>query len=172
MDAQTYELNCTKLVGTYGDEIDRALRIEMERLENLAINMRNRHRAYEKRHGTTLPGMLRRIAEIGNEGGDLRTAREWLADARKPDADAEKAVWFVVVYGEPVYSALVRQEAADRVSYQELERLFDESSDGPGRKYIAGCAKFTAHQIEALADASNWFKRLNETEVVRDSAQR
>ncbi|WKU46765.1 hypothetical protein Q3V23_23380 [Streptomyces sp. VNUA116] len=171
MDGKTYQLNCTRLVETYGDAIDRALRIEMERDDNRAIEMAQRHRAFEERNGRPLLGMLSRIDEIKAEASQLRTARQWLKDALEPGVDPEKAIWFVTVYGEATHGALIRQEASERVNYAETEREYSEASDGPARDYIADLGRCTARQIEALADASQWLRRLTETTVVRPSEQ-
>ncbi|MEU1309185.1 hypothetical protein ABZ419_09860 [Streptomyces cinnamoneus] len=171
MDGKTFQLNCTRLVETYGNEIDRALRIEMERDENRAIEMGKRHSVFEERNGRPLLGMLSRIEEIKAEASQLRTARQWLKDAGDPGADAEKAIEFVVVYGEVTRSALIRQEASERVNYAQFERAYSEASDGPAREHLAGCGEFAAQQIEALVDASQWLQRLSETTVVRRSEE-
>ncbi|MGI5530174.1 hypothetical protein ACQEVX_23140 [Streptomyces syringium] len=171
MDSETFQLNCTRLVEIYGDAIDRALRIEAERGFNRSIEMDNRHREFEERNGKPLLGMLSRIGEIKEEAGQLGTARQWLKDARESGADPEKAISFVVLYGEATRSALLRQEASERVSYAEAEREYSEATDGPAREYLADCGKFAAHQIEALVDASQWLRRLTETTVVRPSEQ-
>ncbi|MEU2854162.1 hypothetical protein [Streptomyces syringium] len=171
MDGKTFQLNCTRLVETYADEIDRALRIEMESDCNRAIEMGNHHRAFEARNGRPLLGMLSRIAEIEAQAGELRTARQWLKEARERGADPEKAICFVVVCGEPTRSALIRQEASERVDYAKAEREYSEASDDSAREYLAERGKFAAHQIEALADASQWLQRLSETTVVPRSEQ-
>ncbi|MFC9736692.1 hypothetical protein ACFVKC_02095 [Streptomyces noursei] len=170
MDAKTYKLNCTKLVNTYGDEIDRALRIDVERSENRAIEMRQVHKQYYDTWSVPLCGLVQSAAHTASEAGDLRAARQWLKDAREDDADSEKAIWFVVVHAEAVRAALLRQQASDRAALdQAREELRDAS--GPAREYLLDCAEFFRHQIEALGDAAQWIKSLHETEVVHPNAQ-
>ncbi|MEU5433842.1 hypothetical protein AB0G73_10745 [Streptomyces sp. NPDC020719] len=171
MDSQTFTRNCTRLVSTYGEEIDRALRIQAEECSNAAIAMTNRHKELSERQGGILPGMVQRIDELKSDAHELRSARQWLADARELGADPDRAVWFVAVYAQPVGAALVRQRASDQVTRDRLAEELEDAADGPARTYIAKAADLAAHQIEALSDARDWLKRLDETEVERRSEQ-
>ncbi|MEU6959612.1 hypothetical protein [Streptomyces chrestomyceticus] len=169
LDGPTFERNCTGIVAAYGDEIDRALRITMEHRENLAIRARRRHRLYQEKYGTPLPGLLRCAAEASEEAYGLRTARQWLKDAREPGASPEKAIEFVVVHAETVRTALIRQQASERVDLDQANEMLLDF--GPAREYLISCAEFSQRQVEALGDASQWLKRLLEVEVVRRSEE-
>ncbi|WP_372407230.1 hypothetical protein [Streptomyces luteireticuli] len=164
MDSQTFALNCTKLVEVYGREIDRALRIDAEKHENLVIKMRKVRRELETCHGPRVHGLIQSASEVATE---LRNARQWLKEGRATNS-GDMPIWFVVVCAEPVVKALIRQRNRDEFSLANLHGELAESS-GYAREYLISCAKFARHQIESLDDAMHWLKSLQETSVERPS---
>jgi hypothetical protein len=169
VDGKTFERNCIQLVGKYGGEIDRALRVEIESQDNRATAMTAKNRSHVEGGGAPLVGLLRDVTGMRQLAGELREARAWLQQARAENAEGDRAVWFVVVHGRAVRNAIVRYDATARAELKQLEEEF-LSSSGAAREYIAKNADFTRDLIASLSDAANWLRNLNETEVTRRSA--
>ncbi|MGW1836950.1 hypothetical protein [Streptomyces sp. NPDC002067] len=170
LTAETFELNCVKLVKMYGEGIDRALRIDTEYHENRIAQLKTAHRKYVEGHNASLAGLLHTVTEIKVEAGALRSARLSLRGARKTGGNplTAQALVFVVDHADRVHGALVRQEARDRAALdQALGELCDAS--GPAYEYLLTYTDFLRRQREEIADASFWIKGLHEAEVIPQS---
>jgi hypothetical protein len=160
MNAETYGHNCGALVARYAAELDRALRIEIERLENNVIELRNQHRRFsERNNGRTLSGIFDVIRQRNAEAGDMRDARVRLGRAVDEIESCDRAIEFVVVSGKAVQSAIIRRQAADLA---EADRLAHEFQDvqGPARTYIAQGADAATRHAKSLADIKDWLTEL------------
>ncbi|MEU0739238.1 hypothetical protein [Streptomyces sp. NPDC006134] len=164
MDQDTYALNCAMLVGRYGDEIERALRLEMERLENGAIAMENRHRRFFEKHGRGLVGVALSIEEWRGEAAAMRDARKRLAAAQEEVAGSGKAIEFVVVSGAAVLTAVIRRQAEELAQFERLSGEFHEAT-GEARTYIAQSADAVSGYAKAYSDIGFWIRNLMHIEL-------